>query len=684
MSIRSKFLVILLSALALMAGGVCLAAHIVVRDAAKAEFSRDASAQLDRAEDIILAFLRTGEHAAATLAALPETMAAASRTGSGPEELDALALRLAMLRSVMPGAEAVSCVFANGASVSSPADAIPAGSDPRLLAWYSDTAWGRSDRTISQIRISRASKGLVATIGARIKNARGEILGVAALDFSLTPLTDILRDIRPGRSGYIVLFDAKERILLDPAAQENLMRSVEDTGDEALSAIMRHHAEPFVLERGGAEYAVAARVFGDQRWKAALLAERGDHETLFREVVAPLAGAALILFAVLGGLGSLGAFRAVRPLLAVIRQSATLADGNVEALASIPGRGPDISALHGNLGRLTGRIILLAKAEKEKTAALDAHNRDLRQAALMAEEADKAGRAAYAEARRRLHEKIAPLSGDIATATAKLDGLGEQGASGADCLLMAAEAGREEIRTASRRSATLAGQAAETQSALEEALRLALASQNLVRDMAGSFETAATQVASLLTALAPVKKGASAIREATGAIRDIAEQVNLLGMNASIEATGAGEAGKGFAAVAEDMRALAEKAMGAAAAMEQKISALDQIQTAHFMAVNKSAATTARAVSGMSKAQDMFARTAAAMTAVADQIRVLATALEDVKETAAPGIEAADALPRMAREANDALIAIRGAIPPLAAASERLAALASELSGPEA
>jgi twitching motility protein PilJ len=143
--------------------------------------------------------------------------------------------------------------------------------------------------------------------------------------------------------------------------------------------------------------------------------------------------------------------------------------------------------------------------------------------------------------------------------------------------------------------------AAESAAVAERAVAIANKGADVVQATIAGMDTIRGQIQETSKRIKRLGESSQEIGDIVSLINDIADQTNILSLNAAIQASMAGDAGRGFAVVADEVQRLAERS---SAATKQIAALVKTIQTDTNEAVISMEQTTAEVVNGAKRAQD--------------------------------------------------------------------------------
>ncbi len=172
---------------------------------------------------------------------------------------------------------------------------------------------------------------------------------------------------------------------------------------------------------------------------------------------------------------------------------------------------------------------------------------------------------------------------------------------------------------------------------------------------------------------------AEAIGTIMNVISDIADQTNLLALNAAIEAARAGEAGRGFAVVADEVRKLAEKTMQATVEVGMAIKGVQASVERNMYNVDASVQSVNETTNLAGQAGTALAEIVKMVDTTADQVRTIATAAEEQSATSEEINISLSNINMSSAETSKAMNDARMAVDNLSDQGEYLADLIKEL-----
>ncbi|MBM9486039.1 methyl-accepting chemotaxis protein [Pseudomonas sp. ICBG1301] len=284
---------------------------------------------------------------------------------------------------------------------------------------------------------------------------------------------------------------------------------------------------------------------------------------------------------------------------------------------------------------------------------------------------DEAGRllAAMAKMQDKLRDTLQRIAGSatqLASAAEELNAVTDESARGLTQQNNEIEQAATAVNEMTSAVEEVARNAVSTSEASRNATTSAGDGRDLVQETVSAIERMSSDVQATATLIGELANESRDIGKVLDVIRGLADQTNLLALNAAIEAARAGEAGRGFAVVADEVRALAHRTQQSTSEIERMIGS---IQTGTGHAVDSMRNSTERAESTLNIAKG------AGMS-----LDTINTAIIEINERNLVIASAAEEQAQVAREVDRNLVNIRDLSVQSATGASQTSTASSELS----
>ena len=479
----------------------------------------------------------------------------------------------------------------DGGHVSWPAGQVLSNYDPRQRPWY-QLAIANPGKTVRTSPYYWAGDDTVLISTVRtVTNQLGHTGGVINIDVSLKGLTGIIKQIRLGDSGYLMLVEKNGNVMVDPRDPSHNFKQLQSFGPGY--AELASAGEGLIeVTLNGTPF--MANVYPDPQlgWTFIGLIPKDEVMQTTTRLIWLVGAIALVLVTVFTVVGAAFATLIVRPIKSVSSGLEDIAQGEGDLTRSLDIRGRDETAQLANwfnqfLGAIRGLIQHIGSAAAKILSTSASSTRvssDMTDAANRQREAVDMVSTAF-------HEMVATAN-EVARSCS-------QAAQSADSGQQQAREGQQEIDAAVQSVHRLS----------QEIDQSAQSIQQLERD-------------------------SNDIQSILGTIRSIAEQTNLLALNAAIEAARAGEQGRGFAVVADEVRALAKRTADSTAEIDGLLGNLAGRTAQVAEQMHASLEVSTLSVSCIGKARDSFGQIRESVDVIRDMNSQIATAAEEQHQVA--------------------------------------------------